>query len=66
MLYVSEINAILTGYKHQNFSNHSFLHLEAAMVALKAQLQRDGGDVQNRNGGHLTATQARLHKWCLI
>ena len=66
MLCVSEINAILTGYKHQNFSNHNFLHLEAAMVALKAQLQRDGGDVQNRNGGHLTATQARLLKWCLI
>ena len=29
MLCVSEINAILTGYKHQNFSNHNFLHLEA-------------------------------------
>ena len=60
MLCVSEINAILTGYKHQNFSNHSFLHLEAAMVALKVHLQGYGGDVQNRNGGHLTATQARL------
>ena len=37
-----------------------FLHLGAAMVALKAHLQGDGGDIQNRNGGHLTATQARL------